>query len=927
MSNFDNQNSNDLNKGNLNSGTETNPEISDKTVVALNKVTNKTLKDTAVVSSAENADKTVFSNKHKNTSQRKSKISETVSVNDKTQITPRKKVHKKSAKIESGTSEPSANNNNHESMDATRFKAPIKKRPVNDRKALDVEQKTQIKPRNTERAEKAPSENSPSDGIKVLKDRFVLEEVLGIGGMGVVYKAKDLLKVEAQDRDPYVAIKVLSEEFRSHPEAFISLQRESRKTQRIANQNTVKVYDFDRDGDVVFMTMEYMVGQPLDKMVKQYHATGLPRNDAWKILFGMCSALIHSHDENVIHSDLKPGNVYVTENGTAKIFDFGIARAVAKIDRETGKNLDRTVFDAGNLGALTPAYASREMLLGSTPDARDDVYGLGCIAYEILTGEHPFFRLPADEAYNKKLKPKRIPDINKRQWKAIESALAFERKDRVESVGEFYKQLTSKSKAKPILQVVAVILLGVIGFAYLQIMDKPAPQISQDEIRNTIEFEVRYKLFKENIERLLANASFSSEWEVNIWGEVEGVVELLSNEPDEWFLSTRERVYQLYISKIKEATSLSEFERSRHLIDNSFRYTDDPKLLDSEKLILADLLRLQKEKEENDKKLAATKNLQASKNQTRAAATKSKNNLYSVAMANVERQLTCTSSLNMRDFKIAIDKLRSLDNRRYLKSEKQLSKELAKCITSIGKKNPEQASDLKRYALRIFKNNANIVAIVIRPKDGCSPAIAGLGSRGDRAVCRDKLKTGGLGPTLVVIPNNNRVKSFAIGKYEISLAEIQSYCKKVKTCKLNASGNKNLPVTNINISTVKSYLQWLSKETRRKYRLPTKREWIYAAKSSSQNLDSNRNCQLSSRGIQKGGVLIRATTGKQNSWGLINYAGNAQELVYDTGKKLVAVGGSFNTSMESCNIATKTNHSGKPDEYTGFRVARDLAEN
>lgn len=111
---------------------------------------------------------------------------------------------------------------------------------------------------------------------RILKNRFLLEKVLGVGGMGVVYKAKDRLKVEAHDRDPYVAIKVLSEEFKSHPDAFISLQRESRKAQRLSQPNIVKVYDFDRDGDVVFMTMEYMEGKPLDQMIKQYNATGLP---------------------------------------------------------------------------------------------------------------------------------------------------------------------------------------------------------------------------------------------------------------------------------------------------------------------------------------------------------------------------------------------------------------------------------------------------------------------------------------------------------------------------------------------------------------------------------------------------------------------------------------------------------------------------
>ena len=167
---------------------------------------------------------------------------------------------------------------------------------------------------------------------EVLKNRFILERVLGAGGMGVVYRAKDLLKVEAKDRDPYVAIKVLGEEFKSHPEAFIALQRESRKTQRIAHPNIVNVYDFDKDGDTVFMTMEYLEGTPLDKLIKKYRSTGLPVADSMQILEGICAALAYAHGQNIIHSDLKPGNIFVTNQNLAKVFDFGIARAVAKAE-------------------------------------------------------------------------------------------------------------------------------------------------------------------------------------------------------------------------------------------------------------------------------------------------------------------------------------------------------------------------------------------------------------------------------------------------------------------------------------------------------------------------------------------------------------------------------------------------------------------
>lgn len=808
------------------------------------------------------------------------------------------------------------NNVNSNSNDMTRFS------PGNHKQGPGVTaHRTRIKQRQQK---STPSVNSPAGaGTQVLKDRFLLEKVLGVGGMGVVYRAKDRLKVEAQDRDPYVAIKVLSEEFKTHPEAFIALQRESRKAQRIAHPNTVKVYDFDRDGDVVFMTMEYMVGKPLDQMIKQYHATGLPREDAWEILRGMCSALIHAHNENIVHSDFKPGNVFVTDTGMAKIFDFGIARAVAKIDRQTGKTLDRTVFDAGSLGALTPAYASLEMLLGKTPDRRDDIYALGCIAYEIFTGEHPFNRLPADEAYNKKLKPKRITDISKQQWRAIESALAFKREDRIESVEEFYKQFSSKRKPRYFMAASLLLLVTIAVIAYTQFSGHKVVGPDQTDIRSELEFEIRYKLFRENIENLLADPSFTSDWETNLWKEVSGMADMFPQGPDDWFASTRAHIYRLYIAKIRNAMDKSNYSVAKNLIENAYRYTDDPKTLDNEQSKLAEALRIQAEKNRR----LAQKQSSPSASGKNESEKKRKTSLFNVALKNVNGQLECSQRLNMRDFKIAVTKLRSLDYNRYIKLENNLSKRLAQCITTIGKRYPEHALDSKRYAMRIFKNNPAIMAIAIKERDACDISIAGLGSHGDRAVCRDKLQGGGSGPALVVIPGNGRVKAFAIGKYEVSFGEFRLFCMQTKKCNINATGNENLPITNIGITLASEYTRWLSKKTRKKYRLPTKREWVYAARSKSYSLDPNRNCQLSTRGIEKGGRLVRTNTGKQNSWGLINYAGNAQEWVYTAGRKLAAIGGSYESSMDACNVDTIVSHSGSPDSYTGFRVVRDLVEN
>lgn len=827
----------------------------------------------------------------------------------------------------------------NQSPDVTKYKAPqrgatpdktriaaaknLRGQPVRDPTRISApNNQTRIKQPGAGQSPASNVDTPAGNHIRILKNRFILESVLGVGGMGVVYKAKDKLKVEAQDRDPYVAIKVLSEEFKTHPEAFIALQRESRKAQRIAHPNTVKVYDFDRDGDVVFMTMEYMVGKPLDQLIKQYHSTGLPRDDAWNILFGMCSALEHAHNENIVHSDFKPGNVFVTDSGMAKIFDFGIARAVANIDRTTGKAMDRTVFDAGSLGALTPAYASMEMLQGKTPDTRDDIYALGCIAYEILTGEHPYNRLPADEAYSKKLKLKRITDINKTQWKAIEKALAFKREDRIESVEDFHHLLVRKYK--PTYLVAAVLLLLLVGssiFLYTQYFSSTTSDSSQADMRSELEYEIRYKLFKENIDNLLANPTFSPRWEADAWNEFRGMGELFQGKFDKWFVSARGRIYKLYVNEIRSNIKDESFDKAQTLLEHAYRYTDDTNLLDNEKIKLANAI---EEKQEREKQLARTNSPTVKINSETTSKPKKNTGLFDVALGNVTQQLQCQSRINMRDFKIAITKLRNLDYARYKKLEEGITTTLARCITAIGQKYPEQAIDAKRYASLLFKGDRHIAAIVILPRDPCDMSIAGLGARGDRTVCRDKLGALGSGPALVVVPGSGRIKPFAIGKYELTVGELNVYCNATKQCKPINVSDDNLPATKVDINLVSDYLKWLSTNTRKKYRLPTKQEWVYAANSKTSALDPNRNCQLATRGIQKGEALVRVVTGRQNAWGLVNHAGNAQELVYDSGRKLTAVGGSYQSAMDKCNINTQTRHSGNGDEITGFRVLREV---
>lgn len=801
-------------------------------------------------------------------------------------------------------------------QDKTRVPAPRDNRQVVDRTKIRHQQEYRQPQHNN-----PPPSNMRSGGNhKILKNRFLLEKVLGVGGMGVVYKAKDRLKVEAKDRDPYVAIKVLSDEFKSHPDAFISLQRESRKAQRLAQPNIVKVYDFDRDGDVVFMTMEYMEGKPLDQLVRQYNATGLPWDDALEIIKGLCSALSHAHAENIIHSDFKPGNIFVTNSGMAKIFDFGIARAVTNVDRSDGKAIDRTVFDAGSLGALTPAYASMEMLQGKVPDVRDDIYALGCIVYEILTGTHPFEKLPADEACEKGLKPKKIGSISKRQWRAIEKSLAFDRENRMASAEEFYQLFTEKFKPS-YLWAASVALIAVLSTA-VYVVNTNQSGISEHDLRNEMEFKIRFDLYREEIKRLMTNSSFTIDWEEDLWREVSGVSEMLPKS-DDWLVAVRRDIFILYIEKIRDMRANSKLARTRILIQNAERYTNDKRQLDDERSKLAQAI----EAEERQKRLYAQQ-LRQKKRQQLEQEKENKDiyDAFNVALKNVDTQLQCQSKLNMRNFDIAVRKLRSLDNARYQKMERRIVSSLSACIVSVGQRFPERAEESKKYALRLFGNNPVIAAIKIKPKDACDSSIAGLGKYGKRGVCRDKIRGLGEGPDLVVIPRGKSLNAFAIGKYEVTVGEINRFCKKTEKCSIIKGKNNNLPATSISIKTAKEYTRWLSHKSGKKYRLPTKDEWIYASNSSNGKHDSNRNCQLSSRGIQKGGALVNTTTGRQNAWGLVNYLGNAQEMVYSKGGRLVAVGGSYQDSMDKCNVTAWVNHSGRPDNLTGFRLVREVKE-
>ncbi|NRB39248.1 MAG: serine/threonine protein kinase [Pseudomonadales bacterium] len=343
-----------------------------------------------------------------------------------------------------------------------------------------TDDKTQIIPAGSisdDRTDISPSESAPSAlssrfiGIgSEINQRFTLNALLGRGGMGDVYLATDKRKLEAQDSDSDVAIKLLGENFKQHPQAFIALQREARKTQQLAHPNIVTVYDFDRQDDTVYLTMEALHGSPLDERI---NTAAIDRDEAIDWIKQCARGLAYAHQKNVVHSDLKPANVFITDEGIIKLLDFGIARA-CNAGKNAEKNPHKTqhdsVFDAKELGALTPAYASLEMINGEEPHTSDDVYALGIIAYELLTGKHPFDHLQADKAMQASQKAEKIDAINSFQWEAIEQALAFKREDRLDDALIFLKAFDAKNpwprRITAAVVVFAFVILATFSYWY-----------------------------------------------------------------------------------------------------------------------------------------------------------------------------------------------------------------------------------------------------------------------------------------------------------------------------------------------------------------------------------------------------------------------------------------------------------------------------
>lgn len=267
----------------------------------------------------------------------------------------------------------------------------------------------------------------------LLCNRYEIVEELGRGGMGVVYRARD-----RERRNADVALKTLAPELAADPAAVEALGEEADLAMSLAHPNIIRLHNLERDpaSGTRFLIMEYVRGESLAGLLKRRGP--LPPDEAVGLVRQALAGLHHAHSRDVVHRDIKPSNLLRAEEGAVKVGDFGIARrAKEALSRLTGRAASGTLL-----------YMSPEQLRGEREDRRTDVYSMGCVLYELLSGQPPF-RTGSIEWQIQNQAPARIPSVPTAIWDAISKALSKERTDRFGSCAEFASALERKAAPEP----------------------------------------------------------------------------------------------------------------------------------------------------------------------------------------------------------------------------------------------------------------------------------------------------------------------------------------------------------------------------------------------------------------------------------------------------------------------------------------------
>ena len=219
--------------------------------------------------------------------------------------------------------------------------------------------------------------------------RYELLDRLGKGGMGIVYRARDT------KLDRPVALKMLLGDLEDDDETRKRFRREARAAGELNHRNIIQIYDFGEEGGRAFIVMELLEGANLNELLEEHPDLAL--DTKLQIMTGVCEGLAFSHSRSIIHRDIKPGNLFITKDRQVKVLDFGLARIASS-------KLTRTGLVFG-----TPDYMSPEQVRGKVVDARSDIFSLGAVFYQVLSGRKPFAATALPEVMRKVLTEEPVP--------------------------------------------------------------------------------------------------------------------------------------------------------------------------------------------------------------------------------------------------------------------------------------------------------------------------------------------------------------------------------------------------------------------------------------------------------------------------------------------------------------------------------------
>jgi serine/threonine protein kinase len=274
----------------------------------------------------------------------------------------------------------------------------------------------------------------------VLRRRYRLEGVVAHGGTGTVFQAIDEYRLETPGSQR-LAIKVLHAGVAKRAELLADLRREFQSLQLLSHPHIVRVFEFDRDGPLMFFTMELLNGALLGRVLHVRKLAHLGHPEALALIRDIGVAVAYAHSRGVVHGDLSPHNVFITTGGDLRVLSFGGAHKTSPHSTASDHEV--------NLAFAASGFASCQVLEGEHADARDDVFSLACIAYLLLSGQHPFAsKRTAIQARDAGFKVQRAPNLSNQQWQALKAALAWEREERPADMQKWLRQLELKGAAK-----------------------------------------------------------------------------------------------------------------------------------------------------------------------------------------------------------------------------------------------------------------------------------------------------------------------------------------------------------------------------------------------------------------------------------------------------------------------------------------------